>query len=210
MLATGIVLGVLLILAMLRFGASVEYCEDGFNVTARAGPIRYCVYPRKPKPKREKKPKEKKAHKVKEKKEEPVTEKPGTLETVRGVLADAVKTLGRLRRRLLISNLRIWYIAAGDDPSKTAISFGRACAAYGGLLPILENNFRIKHRDLRASVDFDLEEPGVYVYAVISLAVWEAVYIVASMIPLILKIARTSKKPGDRKDRISNGQTPDQ
>jgi hypothetical protein len=78
-------------------------------------------------------------------------------------------------------------MAAGTDPAQTALYFGGASAGYGILLPLLENNFNIKKRDLRAAVNFEASEPYIFVRAQISLAIWEAFYVGFGLVKNLVK-----------------------
>ena len=197
MLVVGIILIVLVLLAFLRIGVTAEYSEEGFKVLARIGPIRYPVYP--PQEKGKKKEKKKK---TKEKQEQ----KGGKLATFQEFLPSIAEAVGRLRRKLTINDLRIYYMAAGSDPSKTAMSFGIASAGLGVLVPVLENLFRIKSRDLRTSVSFTESEPYVYLMAKLSLALWEIIYIAWS--PL-MAIVKANTKTKNRKVDAKHGQASD-
>jgi len=55
MIALIVVLLILLLIALLRFGVAVEYNDEGFNATASIGPLRIKVYPKKPKSEKERK-----------------------------------------------------------------------------------------------------------------------------------------------------------
>ena len=210
MTALIIIIVIILLLALLRFGVTVEYSADGVSLTARVGPLPIRIFPRKEKPgKAAKVKKEKKAKKKKKKEEKPKEKKPGKLQTFLDLLAAVKKTLGRLRRRLLIKNLTVHLTTGGEDPSKTAMIFGAASAAFGAFTPMLENTFRIRRRDFRASADFDAAEACIYVKAAISLAVWEAVYIFLAILPAILTIAGKSSDKAVGKEVQKNGKTAD-
>jgi len=196
MLALAIVFAVILILALLRFGASAEYSSDGFTVVAHVGPLSFRVLPGKEKP--VKKVKAKKEPKPKEKEK-----KPGSLKDFLNMLPAIKNTLSRLRRRLLIKRLTIHFTAAGEDAAATALSYGAANAVFGAITPILENNLRIRRRDFQAFADFQAVEQGIYVNAAISIAVWEVVYIALALLP-ILRISSASKT-NDRKVGKENG-----
>jgi len=215
MIAIAIVIAILVLLALLRLGVSVEYSEDGLTVILRAGPLRLRAYPRFEKPEKARKKAARRAKKVKKEKKKPEKKRPGGLEGFLEILRVAKTMLGRLRRRLLIKHLTIHFTAASEDPSKTALMFGGANAVIGAIMPALEHNFRIRRRDLRTSADFNASAPGIYVYAAISLAVWEAAYIAAALLPLLVgaKTDRQTDNKGksdkpekrDRKDVQSNG-----
>ena len=184
MIAAGIVLVVLLLISQLRVSIVAVYDTDGFTVDGGIAFVRLRVYP----------PPKKKKKRVK-KKAEKKAEKPGRLATLRGQLPAIAQAFLKLKKRLCINELTIYYLAAGGtDPAAAALSFGGASAGYGFILPLLENNFKIKKRDLRAAVDFTATEPYVYVKAKLSLAVWEAPAIVIGLVRAMAKSDRKAIK----------------
>lgn len=202
-----VILAIILLLALLRIGMTVEYSADGVSVMVRVGFVPVRVFPRKEKPEKAEKPKKEK--KAKKKKEIPEEKKPGKLQYFLNIVSAAKKPLGRLRRKLLIKYLTIRLTTGGEDPSKTAMMFGAANAAFGTVMPMLDMVFRIRRRDLRAEADFDAVETLIYVKAAISLAVWEAVYIFFAILPLLSVIAN---KPADKmvkKGEVNNGEASD-
>ena len=206
MLALAITISLLILLALLRFGVIAEYSEDGFLLWAKAGFIKFLLMDKdkKKKPKKEKK------------KKKSISIKPGSLSMFMDMLRAVINALSRLKRRLLIKKLILYYTSAGDDPSKTAIIFGAANAAFGTITPILERNFRIKHQDYRASVDFNAKEQTIYVKASISIAVWEVFYIIFALFPIVTVLFKNRPKTKsdityskDRKVGSDNGKSPD-
>ena len=209
MVVLAIVLVAIIFIALLRFGVSAEYTAEGLSVAAQAGLFSFRVFPREADPKKDEKKKlrkkAKKEKKAKKKAKKPEEKKPGSLKEYLNMLPAVKKTLGRIRRRLLIKDLTVHLIFADKDPSKTALAFGAANAAFGTVLPFLGRAFRIKRRDFHAYADFEAIEPTIYIKASISLAVWEALYIVFAILPIILK-KRTEKLP----ERMGkNGEAPD-
>jgi len=195
MTALAIIIALFILFSLLRFGVSVEYSADGITVSARAGPLSLCVYPRKAKPKKKKEKPVGKVHKEKrprEKKEKP-EKKPGGWKALLEMLPAIKNTLSRLRRRLLIKMLTIHFIAAGEDPSRTAMLFGASNAAFAVVVPVLESSFRIRRRDLKASADFEAAEAYIYIKAAVSLAVWEAFYIVFAVVPALIRMIKNQK-----------------
>jgi len=198
MIALAIIVAVIILIALLRVGVSVEYSGDGVSVKARMGPIRVRVFPARevsPEIAAERAAKKaikkvaKKEAKKKRKREAP--KKPGTAKQFLEMLPSVKTVLSRLRRRLLIKKLTIHYTAAGDDPYNTAMLFGAANVVFETVVPMLEKSFRIRRRDLRADVNFELDAPVIYAKAVISLAVWEAIYIV---LPIAKGLAKSKTK----------------
>ena len=207
-----ITLAILLFLALLRFGVEAEYGAGGLRVAVCIGFLKFRAYPKKAKRKRKVDKKAlaaRKAKKAKKEKKEPEEKKPGFAGGFQEIIQTAKKIFGRLRRKLLIKRLVIYYTAAGADPVNTALAFGGSNAAIGMIMPVLENSFKIRRRDIRASADFDLKEPVIYANALVSIAVWEAIYIVFAIIPFLLKSSNNVAPPAERKDGNINGKTPD-
>ena len=210
MTAIAIILAVVLLVALLRLGIAVEYGEDGFSADARIGPLNIRVLPVKKRPAKDQKRKIRKAKKEKAAGKARADKKPGSFSEIQKILDPAKTVLDRLRRKLLIKRLTIRYIAADSDPAKAAMAFGRMNAVYGVVFPLLEKYFRIKRRDFRASADFELEEPYIYINAIISIAIWEALYISFALLPVLISSSRKAIKTDDRKDDTKNGQATDQ
>ena len=198
MLVLGIIFAVIVFLAFLRFGVTAEYGANGVMVKARVGLLSIRIFPQK-----EKAARAKKIKKIKKVKKKTLPERPGGLRELLDMLPAIKNALGRLRRKLLVKELTIRFVAAGSDAAKTAMTFGAANAAYGVIAPALDNVFRIKRRNLSALADFSAAEQRVYVKAAISIAVWETIYIFCALVPLLLKKATV------RKDGQSDGKTSD-
>lgn len=202
MLIAAIIIGVLTLLAFLRIGVVAEYGAPenaattetaalaGFVVDAFLGPVRLRLYPV-IKKKKQKKRKHKETQKNKPGEE--VT-KAGRFVELKKQLPAVNTLLGRLKRKLLIKELTVYFMAAGEDPAAAALWFGGANIGYGLLVPLLENNFRVKKRDLRTSVSFEHSEPYIYVCARLSLAVWEAVYVAFALVKSMLRSGKTTSK----------------
>lgn len=74
----------------------------------------------------------------------------------------ALDFLGSLRRRLRLDRLCLIVTLAGDDPADLAQNYGRAWAALGNLMPLLDRAFVIKKREMDVRCDFCGEKTSVY------------------------------------------------
>lgn len=158
-----IALGILVLLALLPLGATARYNADGVNVKIIAGPVRIQVVPGK-----KKDPLDKKSHKKskKEKKKTAETgeteakkqEKGGSVKDFLPLVDTALDLLNAFRRKLRINRLEMKLIMAADDPCDLAVNYGKAWAALGNLMPLLERAFVIKKRDLEVECDFEASE----------------------------------------------------
>ncbi len=157
-----IALGIFLLLAAIPLGTSVRYDADGVRVRIIAGFLRFTVIPlpqRKKKPPQKAKaaaqspPKQKKSSaQVDEKK------KGGSWRDFLPLVRTGLDFLNQFRRKLRVNNLQLKLILAGDDPCDLAVNYGRAWAALGNLLPLLEKALVIKKRDCEVACDFTADE----------------------------------------------------
>lgn len=198
MLALAIVLAVLLLLAMLRFGVFLKYSEEGFNLRIIAGPLRITLIPQKSVTTEKKKPKAKK-----EKEKKPSEEKKGgPIEQFRRFAPPIIETLKRLYRRHRIDRLTVHFTSAAEDPFDAAMNFGKASAAEGILAPILNNTLNIKKCDIGTSISFDGGGNKIYLEVKFTLALWEIIYIACGMLPLLQQV-KTESKDGEA-DKVEN------
>lgn len=155
---------IIFLLAILPLGASVKYNSDGPLVRVIAGPIRFKVFPMKKKEKKDKKPKEKKEkakiepQKSKDKPKEEKKEKGGSLLDFLPLVQVGLDLLNDFRWKLRLNRLELKLIMAADDPADLGINYGRAWAAVGNLVPMLERSFVIKKKDIEVECDFTTSE----------------------------------------------------
>ena len=197
MIAVLIIISIILLIALLRFGVAIEYSEAGFKAWIRVGFFSFLIFPTK-----EVKPK-----KPKKTKKEPKNMMPGSLNEFLDMLPPIKKMLSRIKRKLLIRRLKIHYTVAGNDPSSVAMMYGAANAGLNLLIPVFENNFKIKHRDIQVSADFETSTQKIYVYLALSIAVWEVIYIASALLPILFKSTPKRSGVNQRKEVKENGQT---
>lgn len=104
----------------------------------------------------------------------------GSIKRLRALLSIVMEGVSRVQQKLQVDLLHLEYISGGENPAKAAIGFGRASAVFGIFLPILENTFHIKKKVLRAGVNYNWNEPSIYLklslsmrlFQILSLAIW--------------------------------------
>ena len=167
-----ITFGILVLLAVLPLGAFIRYDADGLRVRFVLGPVKLTVYPRPKKEKKEKKEPEKKLETKEEEKRptppQPPKEAKPKAEKKGGSLTDflplvkvALDFLGDFRRKLRLDDLYLRLILASGDPCDLAVNYGKTWAAVGNLLPVLEQCFVIKKKDVEVECDFTASETTV-------------------------------------------------
>ena len=167
-----IILGILVLLYLLPLGIRLIYSSEGCRIWLLAGPVPLKVYP---KNKGAKKP-EKGTIKADKPRKKTAPKKPAEEKKEGGSLKDflpfvdiARKLLYGIFRKHRIRRLEIKMLLAGDDPCDLAVNYGKAWAATGNLIPLLEEHFIIKKRDVQIGCDFTAEETVIYVRADITI-----------------------------------------
>jgi len=176
-----ITLGILVLLAILPLGASVCYDEDGPVVRIVIGPLRFQVFPGKKKnekPKKEKSEVQKKPASPGPKEKKNPAKKGGKVADFLPLVHTALDFLGAFRRKLRVNRLQLKLIMAGGDPCDLAVNYGKAWAAVGNLMPLLENVFVIKKRDVEVECDFTAEQMTVLARLDLTITLGRLLYIV--------------------------------
>lgn len=198
-----IALGVLTLIAILPVGVSALYDEDGPFVRVIAGPVRIRVFPIKKKKtdKKEKPKKEKKQKKQKEKpkktgnKKKKEQKKGGSIQDFLPLVDKVLAFLGSFRRKLRITNLQMKLVMASSDPCDLAVNYGKAWAALGNLMPLLENVFVIRKRNLEVECDFLADKTLISARLDISITIGRVIAVlVVKGIPILLELLKIMNK----------------
>ena len=180
-----IALGIMALIAFMPVGTLVQYDSGGFLVRIIAGYFRFTLYPmkkRKKKPEKETKAVDTSPKKPKEKKvSQPQSAAPSDGDPKGGSLQDflpfarlGLDFVNQFRKKMRVNYLRLKLILAGEDPCDLAVNYGRAWAAMGNLLPMLERVFHIGKRDCEVECDFTAQETLVIARMDVTLLVWQA------------------------------------
>ena len=182
LLALVIIVVLLVLFLILPVGVDAAYDGAVFALKAKAGLIKIRILPKKekppeeegeekPKPKKEKKQKREKEHKPKQKL---------TLDDILELAGIGLKALGRFRRSLSVDKLMLHMAAAAPDPYDAVLLYGRVNAGLSALSPLLHRALKIREEDIRTAVDM---EPGTMLIearVVVTLQIWEILYIAFS------------------------------
>ena len=72
------------------------------------------------------------------------------------------KFLADLCRKVRVQKLDLHFVMGGDDPCDLAINYGKAWAAVGNIVPLLEQIFVIKKRNVQVHCDFMAQSTKIY------------------------------------------------
>lgn len=191
-----ILLLLLCLLNLLRLRISLEYGEGGALLTLFVGRIPVMRLPGDKKKQPVDKKERKKKRKKRKKREDEGKHRGGSLPGFRSLLRIITDVLGKLRRRLIVDELTLWYQSGSEDPAAAALGFGRANAAAAALLEPLTALFHIRNTDIRTAVDFMETKPRVYARLMIAVPAGVLIWIGLRALRLYMRARRT----GNRKD----------
>ena len=165
-----IALAVVLAIGLLPLGIRIVYETSGLHLTVLAGPMKFPL-----KLEKEKKPKKNEAAKVgtpQKTGEKPEPKQGGSFTDFLPLLQVLKDFLGDFRRKLRVKNLKMKLTMAGDDPCDLAVNYGKAWAAVGNLMPLLEQLFVIKKRDVQVACDFVGNQTTLYLRVDAVMPLW--------------------------------------
>ena len=169
----GIALAVVLAIGLLPLGVRIVYGESGLQLSVLAGPMKFPINLEKkqkePKKKEAKPAESAPAQKTAEKSE---TSSGGKFTDFLPLLKVLKEFLWDFRRKLRVRKLEMKLIMAGDDPCDLAVNYGKAWAAVGNLMPLLEQLFVIKKRDVQVACDFVGSQTTLYLRVDAVMALW--------------------------------------
>ncbi len=177
-----ITLGILTLIAITPLGIKLRYDADGVLLKVILGSFRIGILPAKKKEKKSKKEKMAKednkpsSQPAQNKSKQPTYEtdpgpkpdtaagqpkkKPsgGPITDFLPLVKDLFQFLGDFGKGLRFDNVEVKLILAGDDPCDLATNYGKAWAAVGNLLPLLERIVVIRKRNIEIECDFTAGE----------------------------------------------------
>lgn len=188
MKALWIVLAVLLLLVLLglvRVGVHVVY-DGALRLRILVGKLKISL------PK-EKKPKKQTAKEPKptEKPQEAKSDGKAWLQAALAHWQDILSLLGRALHMPKLDPLILHVTAGGPDPVARALNYGRAWAVLGGVLPVLENTFRIGKREIGVQCGDNQEEFTFYMETGLTVRIYEILLLGILGLKVLIQIYRT-------------------
>ncbi len=175
-----IILAVLLLIALLPVGARLRYEDGTGDLALTAGALRFRLWPKKPPARRKLRREMKKLWKNQERNSKKTKHasssksKSSVLQKLKkqkdkklsfsqflDLLRVGLQMMGKLPRKLLVRELTLHVTCGGTDAAKAAAQYGYAWAAVGTTLRMLEQRFRIRHRDVGVALDWKEEKTAV-------------------------------------------------
>lgn len=152
----------LVLLAILPLGVKLDYDEEGLRLDGKIGLLRIPILPAGKKKasasKQAGEPSPKAGKKESSPRQTGAKEKGGSVKDFLPLCRVGLQLLNGFRRKLRLEQLLLKIVLAEDDPCKLAVTYGRAWAAVGNLMPQLERFLVIKKRNIEIECDFTAPE----------------------------------------------------
>lgn len=197
-----LVLAVLALIGCIPVGVDAAYRTEGLFVSAKLGPFRLQILPRKPKKPKKTPRSAKTAAPTAEKSDAAAADAPkkslslpGGMDGILRIAQLAVDVLGDLRRKLRVEELTV-RVTVGGDPADAAMAYGRAWALIGALMPLLERILVIKKRDIQPVLDYNEEKMSVSARLVLTITVGRALALALRAGVGFLRLLHETKKGG--------------
>ena len=170
-----VIVGILAVIPFIPVGVFLTYDAKGLDYRICIGPVRFKLKGKKKD--KESTPKLKKdVSRITKKAKDAVTKKDGgDLSQFKPLLQAIVDLLADLRRKIRVKKMELDLIMGGDDPCSLALNYGRAWAAVGNLVPLLEQIFTIKKRNVQVHCDFTSQSTKVYLRLYLTMALFRLV-----------------------------------
>lgn len=174
-------------------GVLIRYDEQGLAIHARVSFLRLRLVPKQEKaPKKIRRKKSKKVSGKSKDREKP--KKGGTLERFKPLIPVALELANDFRKKLVVDKLELCAWVGGTDPCTIGINYGRAWAAIGCLVPVLENVVTIRSRDLRAELSQGQEAFTISAYLSLHLRLYQLLRLIRHHGIRAVRVLRTKQK----------------
>lgn len=197
----GVIAALILLILLIPIGVDVGNEGGEFHLSAKVSALLIQILPKKPgeeKPKKEKKPKKKKKKKPEEETQEPKPRKkrelPFNRDEILELLRTVLKGIGKFGRAWRVDRFVLHYVAAGDDPYDTAVTYGKVNAALSSLAPLCRRRFQVKDCSVWTDVDFTADKTFLEAGLAMTITLWRLFGVVNTLLFGALKILIRSKR----------------
>ena len=175
LIALGVLLGVVALLPFLPVRLNIVYDEDGLSYKLFLGLLK--IRPEWLESEEGLKPRlQRDAKVVTQKAKKAATQKDGgELSQFWPFLEALGKLLNDLRKKIRVNKLDLDLVMGGDDPCNLALSYGKAWAAVGNIMPAREQIFVIRKRDVQVHCDFMAATTKLYLKIRATMALYRLV-----------------------------------
>ena len=214
----GLLLFLLLFVLFVPVGIHGRYVEEKFFLAAKVSRFEYTIFPR-PKKEGEKKKNKTEHGNNKKSESEPEVKKekkfPFNFEETLELLKKAVKSLGKFGK-LTVHKFILHYLAAGNDPYKTAMTYNYVNAALSSLTPVCAKSFIVKDDvDVWTNIEFTQEKQIIEAELSITLRLAQLlrvafVFVFSALGILVRNRRRLRRENRENKNKAATNNTDDE
>ena len=194
----GIIVALILLILFIPIGVDLGNEGGEFHLSAKVSALLIQILPKKPeeekKPKKEKKKKKKKKKKPEEEEGEEKRSLPFNRDERLELLRIVLKGIGKFGRAWKVDRFVLHYIAAGDDPYDTAMTYGKVNAALSSLAPLCKKRFQVRDCSVWTDVDFTRDKTFLELGLAMTITFWRLNGVINSLLFGALKILIRSKR----------------
>ena len=121
--------------------------------------------------------------------------------------------IGKFGRAWHVDRFVLHYIAAGDDPYDTAMTYGYVNGALSSLAPICRQRFRVKDCSVWTDVDFTADWMSLELGLAMTITLWRIFGVINSILfgalKILLRSKRRRKKEAKALKKAGDGETAD-
>lgn len=174
MLVWIIVIVLLLLILACPVGIDAAYTQDARHLKLKIGPFRKQLLPAEKKKKPQKPPE---AGKQEEKSREEKKKRKITPDDILTLAEIALDTLHAFRMHLTVDRFLLHWTAAAKDPYDAVQQYGRINAVLGIMAGKAHASLTIRDEDIQAQLDLTREKPLIEVCLILSIQIWEILWI---------------------------------
>ena len=101
-----------------------------------------------------------------------------------------LSAMGQFRRALQVDRFLLDCAIATGDAAKTAMAYGAAAAGVGMFLPLLEENLRVRKKDIQVICDFEGTESQIFLEVQVSALVFQLLIIGIKVLREFLRLRK--------------------
>lgn len=191
---------IVLVLALCRVGIHIIYRDDKLLIWLIFSKLRINLIGNEKKKKKAKSVKKKSVQKSTETiNSQPAKKKDQSsarlwVQVVLDEWGGIISVIGRVLTKPTLDVLRLCIAVGAGDAEACAMTYGRICAIVGGCLPVLENTFRIKKREINVYCCFDRDKIEFDAETAITLRIYEIFALIFALLGLGIKILLKFRK----------------
>lgn len=203
MIALIIVVVLIALILSIRLGVDISYNDENLKILVKASVFKFKIFP----PERtEKKTDKKQKEKAKKQNDKGIIEKLGfEKEDWLELIGVIFKVLAKFNHSIVINKFKFHYAVTDSDPYDAVVKYNTINTIAGSLVPFIENNFRIKDRDVFIDLDLNKQDIQTDIRLVLTIRVLQIIMLVVMALSSTVRIYVKRKIQAANEGKMLNG-----